>query len=108
MKEIQAASNDLPSDIEISSGILIIIFFNHYLLDIEEKKRRRLIYLTQQSEVYSLYMQGVRTINSKAVNPEKKSQGRQRAGRMTEEEEDKQLLTTSTDDRGFTRLTSQV
>lgn len=53
-------------------------------------------------------MQGVRTINSKAVNPEKKSQGRQRAGRMTEEEEDKQLLTTSTDDRGFTRLTSQV
>lgn len=107
MKEIQAASNDLPSDIEISSGILII-FFYHYLLDIEEKKRRRLIYLTQQSEVYSLYMQGVRTINSKAVNPEKKSQGRQRAGRMTEEEEDKQLLTTSTDDRGFTRLTSQV
>lgn len=53
-------------------------------------------------------MQGVRTINSKAVNNEKKIQGRQRAGRMTEEEEDKQLLTTSTDDRGFTRLTSQV
>lgn len=86
----------------------IFNIFLYYLIDIEEKKRRRLIYLTQQSEVYSLYMQGVRTINNKAAATEKKSQGRQRAGRMTEEEEDKQLLNTSTDDRGFTRLTSQV
>lgn len=80
--------------------------------DISDELKKRLIYLTQQAEVYSLFMQGINklpTAKGTSINflkTENNATGRQRENRLTEEEED--TILRECEKQNFVRLNTQV